>query len=110
MKKFKVGDWVYFFEGNMLGEIKTVNEDSTYDIEWEEWDNGGIMTVEEDDMVLGEKPDHRRIPEMNEKQFNETTTKTLQSMKEEYNITTGEEQIVVLFLKMFKDEYLKDYS
>jgi len=109
MSKFKVGDWVYFSEGMMDGEVETLNEDGTYNVAWEEGNNGGRMTVTEDDMELGETPDYRRIPEMNEREFNESSTKILRLMMRQYPMCSGDLQTVAMFSKMFKDEYLKEY-
>jgi len=106
MNKFKVGDWVYSEHYQMNGSVETINDDGTlYDVVWD----GGYAIIKEDDLVQGEEPDWRVIPEMNEKEFDEATISIIQIMRKEFSaMSMGDIQTVAMFSKIFKDEYLKE--
>ena len=108
MNKFKVGNYVYFCDCQFEGEIIKINEDGTYDIEWDEDGCGGTMTIKENDMRLTKTPDCRVISQMNSKQFDEKANDALKEMRKEYPIMTlSDLQTIGMFCKIFKEKYLK---
>ncbi|ALS22244.1 hypothetical protein [Paenibacillus naphthalenovorans] len=111
MSKFKVGDYVYFHDCQMAGEVESINNDGTYDIIWNEGNNSGRLTVLENDMQLGEKPDWRYIPEMSIQEFDDNVKIILEEMREQYkSMTIGDIQTVMMFAKMFKEKCMEDKS
>lgn len=109
MKTFKVGDYVYFNDNQMAGEIVRDNNDGTYDVEWYEGINSGTMTVDSNYMELGEKPDWRYIPEMNIQEYDEKTKVALDVMRNKFkSMTMGDIQTILMFCTIFKEMYLVD--
>jgi hypothetical protein len=109
MSKYKTGDWVYFWDCQVEGQVININEDGTYLVEWGKGNNSGTMTVTEDDMELAEKPDYRHIPMMYINSYDDKVCESLNEMKRRYrNMTSGDLQTAIIFSNIFKELNIED--